>query len=75
MIALSEPTHDVSFALIRDFIRFGIANAATIAMIASTIINSTNVKPRLRVLISLSSYRTVQYRPKNTSGRELLDFR
>src|SRR6266852_9761038 len=40
-----EPTADASFAAIRERSRFGIAMAAMIRMIATTISNSINEKP------------------------------
>jgi len=41
----SEPTAEASFAAIRDRRRFGIAMAAMIRMIATTISNSIREKP------------------------------
>ena len=41
----SEPTAEASFAAILDLIRFGIAMAAMIKMIATTISNSIREKP------------------------------
>src|SRR5258708_29305312 len=45
LIVRREPTAEASFAAIRDRIKFGIAMAAMIRMIATTISNSISEKP------------------------------
>ena len=45
VIVRREPTADASFAAIFDLIKFGIAMAAMIRMIATTISNSIREKP------------------------------
>jgi hypothetical protein len=49
LIVLIEPTADASFAAIRDRSKLGIAIAAMIKMIATTISNSIKEKPLTEV--------------------------
>jgi len=49
------PIAELSLALMRDRSRFGIAMAAMMAMIATTIINSISVKPLFLLITPTSS--------------------
>jgi hypothetical protein len=53
LIALIEPTAEASFALILASLILGIAIAAMIRMIASTIINSSKVNPLVSFIVPL----------------------
>jgi hypothetical protein len=59
VIALSDPTADVSLPVILDLSRPGTAIAAMMLMMATTMSNSIRVKPRSEVLvIRIVSFKT-----------------